>query len=223
VTLSSGRVGAGTMTADEELETEGGLQRRLDRHAYDRLIILSDGVFAIAITLAAFEIKVPATWHDLPGLWSQLKLPISIYFLSFFLVASYWNSQRTLFARLLRVDAPLLVLALLQLLFVALIPVATELFYGQIKQSAAVEIYCVALAACGYATAALWGYAALHPGLVHAESRTRDYWERFFKALVAPLILSWFAATSDLPKVSLIGAVVLLLARRVILWRLRQT
>jgi len=41
---------------------KAALQRRLDRHSYDRLIILSDGVFAIAITLAAFEIKAPDTW-----------------------------------------------------------------------------------------------------------------------------------------------------------------
>src|SRR5882757_9501936 len=66
------------MSRDEELETKGGLQRRLERHSYDRLIILSDGVFAIAITLAAFEIKVPDGWRDLAELWGQLRLPILI-------------------------------------------------------------------------------------------------------------------------------------------------
>ncbi|HKX64034.1 MAG TPA: TMEM175 family protein [Rhizomicrobium sp.] len=209
------------MSGAEELETEGGLQRRLDRHAYDRLIILSDGVFAIAITLAAFEIKAPANWRDLAELWAQLRLPVFAYLLSFGMVASYWNSQRTLFARLVRVDTPLTLLALLQLLFIALIPVATGLFYDHSKQIGSPTIYLATLAACGYVTAALWFYAALRPAMMHPQSRARDYWERFAKALVAPLAMTWFAATGDQSTASMAGIVALLLVCRLVFWRRR--
>lgn len=208
------------MIREEELETEGGLQRRLERHAYDRLIILSDGVFAIAITLAAFEIKAPANWRDLADLWAQLQFPVFAYLLSFGMVASYWNGQRTLFARLVRVDAPLTLLALLQLLFIALIPVATELFYDHSKKIGSPTIYFATLAACGYVTAALWFYAALRPAMVHPQSRARDYWERFAKALVVPLALTGFAATGGFSTASVAGTVALLLVRRLVLWRL---
>jgi uncharacterized membrane protein len=209
------------MIREEELETESGLQRRLERHSYDRLIILSDAVFAIAITLAAFEIKPPASWRDLADLWAQLRLPVFAYLLSFVLVASYWNGQRTLFARLVRVDAPLTLLALLQLLFIALIPVATGLFYDHSKQIGSPIIYFATLAACGYVTAALWFYAALRPAMVHPQSRGRDYWERFAKALVTPLAMTWFAVTGGPSTASMAGAVALLLVCRLVLWRLR--
>jgi uncharacterized membrane protein len=208
------------MSGDEALEIKGGLQRRLERHSHDRLIILSDGVFAIAITLAAFEIKVPDGWRDLADLWGQLRLPVLVYVLSFALVASYWNSQRTLFARLVRVDTPLMVLAMLQLLFVALIPVATRAFYDHAKQADVRAIYYVTLAICGYLTAAAWGYAALRPVLVHADSKAKDCWTKFFGELFAPLILTWFAVTGDTSAKSATAAGLLLAGRFVL--RLRH-
>jgi uncharacterized membrane protein len=183
------------MRRDEEPETKGSLQRRLDRHSYDRLVTLSDGVFAIAITLAAFEIKAPDNWRDLAELWGKLRLPVLVYFLSFALVASYWNSQRSLFGRLVRIDTTLTLLGMLQLLFVALIPVATRAFYDHPKQVDARAIYCATLAICGYLTAAAWGYSALRPALAHAESKAKDRWIKFFRALSAPLFLTWFAVT----------------------------
>ena len=71
-------------------DTDEPLKRRIERHSFDRLIMLSDGVFAIAITLAALEIRPPDRWHDLPGLIAQLRFPVLAYLISFAVVASYW-------------------------------------------------------------------------------------------------------------------------------------
>jgi uncharacterized membrane protein len=184
------------------------------------LITLSDGVFAFAITLAAVEIGAPDAWDDLADLWTQWRLPLLTYCVSFLFVASYWNGQRTLFARLVRVDARLTMLALLQLLFVALVPVATGLFYEHSKQTGAFVVYCATLAICGYLTAALWGYVTLHPTLVHVESNARDCRIKFSKALFPPLVLTWVALTRDRPEISAGGIVALWLARRFIIERL---
>jgi uncharacterized membrane protein len=207
---------------DQDLETSGGLQRRLDRHSYDRLLILSDGVFAIAITLAAFEIKVPDTWHDLGDLWTQLRHPISTYFISFALVASFWTSQRTLFARLVRVDSPIMLLTLLQLIFVALIPVVAQLYYGHEKRTDARSIYAATLAICGYLSAAMWGYAALRQTLMHAQSRAKDCWLKFSAALIVPLFATWIAVMGSLPTASFVALMVLALSWRLILRGIRR-
>ena len=47
------------MSEPESLATQEPLDAHLRRHAYDRLLMLSDGIFAIATTLAALEIKLP--------------------------------------------------------------------------------------------------------------------------------------------------------------------
>jgi len=122
-----------------------------------------------------------------------------------------------------RVDAPLTLLALLQLLFIALIPVATGLFHGHSKGKSAPRrnLFCDAgglrLRHCRAVV-----LCRLRPAMVHPQSRARDYWERFTTALVAPLAMTWFAATGGLSTASRAGAVALLLVCRLVLWRLRQ-
>ena len=47
------------MSEPESLATDEALSEHIRRHSYDRLLMLSDGIFAIAITLAALEIQAP--------------------------------------------------------------------------------------------------------------------------------------------------------------------
>lgn len=90
------------------------------RH-FDRLVMLSDGVFAIALTLSAVELRPEAK----PG-QSMLEVwgvPLVVYFLSFYLIAGVWHQHRRAMAQLRRIDTPLTVFTMLLLSFVALVPV----------------------------------------------------------------------------------------------------
>jgi len=205
----------------EELDTVvEPLKRRLERHTFDRLIMLSDGVFAIAVTLAALEIRPPETWHDLPGLIAQLRFPVMAYLISFVVVASYWASQRELLGRMLRVDGPFMLLALAQLLFVALIPAATQLLYRHGPDTSAVTVYGAVLAVCGYLAAAGWAYGLFRPGLAHPETRTPYRWVRIATALIVPLFFTWIAATGgSLSAAPFVALATLLVMRRLVLPR----
>ncbi len=48
----------------ETLDTDEPLERRRHRHWFDRLIMLSDGVFSIAITLVAFDLHSGSSRDD---------------------------------------------------------------------------------------------------------------------------------------------------------------
>lgn len=90
------------------------------RH-FDRLVMLADGVFAIALTLSAVELRPEAKpGQSLLEVWG---VPLLVYFLSFYLIAGVWYQHRRAMAQLRRIDAPLTVLTMLLLSLVALVPV----------------------------------------------------------------------------------------------------
>jgi TMEM175 potassium channel family protein len=104
------------------------LPRREDDEAAEegigRILALSDGVFAIAITLLILEISIPAVTDDggltkaLLGLWPQYLA----YVLSFLVIARFWVTHHVAFRPIGRYDAVLVWLNLLLLMFVAFLP-----------------------------------------------------------------------------------------------------
>lgn len=113
----------------------------------ERLILFSDAVFAIAITLLVIEIKVPeihenisdkALLHSL----GHLVPKFLGFIISFMLIGLYWTIHHRMFGFVTSYDRKLLVLNLIFLFFIALMPFSTgfyseyagpELFRKQLK------------------------------------------------------------------------------------------
>jgi uncharacterized membrane protein len=101
----------------------------------ERMILFSDAVFAIAITLLAIELKVPAILHDVTDhklAESLLELtPKFIGFLiSFLIIGQYWTIHHRLFGFVVNFNLRLLWLNLFFLLAVILMPF-TSAFYSE--------------------------------------------------------------------------------------------
>jgi uncharacterized membrane protein len=113
----------------------------------ERLILFSDAVFAIAITLLVIEIKIPnihdnvsdgALLHELVHL-----IPKFVgFFISFMLIGIYWTVHHRMFGFVTAYDRRLISLNLVFLFFIALMPFSTgfyseytgpELFSKQLK------------------------------------------------------------------------------------------
>lgn len=174
----------------EDLDTDEPLPRRLQRHDFDRLIMLSDGVFAIAITLAALEVRLPERGSALDILAAALPVLLA-YAISFWVIAAFWGAQRRLLARLARVDGRAVMLNLVVLGFVALIPSATRMIVSmQMQAQDSYLLYLSLIAACGLSLSACWIHAALTPGLL-AGGVDRGYalWMAVF-AVVTPTAIS---------------------------------
>ena len=210
------------MSEPESLATDESLAAHIRRHSYDRLLMLSDGVFAIAITLAALEIQAPAPAHaSMAQMLHALIRPIFAYLLSFFIIAIFWIGHRNLFARLRRVDGPLTVLTLVMLCLVALLPAVVHGVYSPGDDEAPFRLYAAMMIACGLANAGMWLYATRRPGLMAPEV-SRAY--RLSKVIVTfglPLIFlpAMFLSLEQMPKIMMPLAFGLLLVRRVILPR----
>ena len=170
----------------ESLDTDESLERRRHRHWFDRLIMLADGVFAIAITLLAFDLHGPAHWRSLADLWAALGPQLDAYALSFVVVAVYWLAHRRFFAMIVTVDAPMTVLNLVTLALVALVPAATGLNHGVGPSQAAMLVYSGLVVAIGLSVAAVWGYASLIANLVTPEVTPRVRWFLLGLMVVTP-------------------------------------
>lgn len=179
------------MSEPESLSTEEGLETHIRRHAYDRLIMISDGIFAIAITLAALEIKLPE--HVAGGMAELAEAmlgPVATYLLSFAVVAIFWIHHRDLFARVARVDAVLTALTLLLLCLISLVPVMVHGIYAAGDNLAGFRLYAMTMIACGVTSVAMWVYAAARPGILRAEVPGAFRIVRTLMALALPLMFT---------------------------------
>ncbi|WP_404546572.1 TMEM175 family protein [Dyella jejuensis] len=167
------------------------------RH-FDRLVMLSDGVFAIALTLSAVELHPQA----LPGqsllqVWAR---PLAVYFLSFFLIGVVWLRHRRTLAHLYRVDAPVTVATLVLLSLVALVPVFIRVLLEDQNASSnnGMLVYALSLMAIYVCLAIGWGYAAfirhLAPSVAHPRAwgwLLEDLFIAVFFAAAALYSLHW--------------------------------
>ncbi len=127
-----------------------------------RILTLSDGVFAIAITLLIITIAVPAKTSDadLPKALLALWPHYLAYFLSFLVIARFWVIHRTAFQLIVRYDAVLIWLNLLLLMLVSFLPFPTAVVGEHNSSPAAAVLYAASLLLVSTASAAYWWYAS---------------------------------------------------------------
>jgi uncharacterized membrane protein len=98
----------------------------------NRLEALTDGVFAIAMTLLVFGLKIPdlprhASGPEVTEALLELLLPFAKYVLSFLLLGGFWVLHVRQIHCIRRVDVPFLWLGMGSLLLVTLMPFSTSL------------------------------------------------------------------------------------------------
>jgi uncharacterized membrane protein len=128
----------------------------------ERMILFSDAVFAIAITLLVLEIKVPHAADDTN--YTLLKILIGMipkfigFFISFFVIGQYWIVHHKLFGFVENYNGGLLWLNLFFLLSIVLMPFSTALYSENIKSTLSFVIYCSNIFASGFITFILWRF-----------------------------------------------------------------
>ena len=198
---------------------EEGLDAQQQKHWYDRLMLLCDGVFAIAITLLAIDIRAPADWA---GDWAGLRLArqLDAYAMSFLVISIYWLAHRRFMATIRKVDAPITVFTLIVLGLVALLPAATRLISTYSAHPLSQLVYGALVVAIGFAVGLLWGYAALIARVVSPEVSVRQRW--FMLALIVLTPPFFLALTFAIPQPAS-GEIPLLLAALFLIgWRMRM-
>jgi uncharacterized membrane protein len=150
-----------------------------DENPNARLLALSDGVIAVAITLLVLDIRLPEgfgeysdaeLWAALVALWPRLLA----YLLSFYVIANFWLSHRAKFNHIVRTDGRLMWINMLFLLTVGLVPFTTNLI-AESGGSVSTMIYAASMVVSGLSLAGTWLYAdangLIDPGVTREERR----------------------------------------------------
>ena len=127
-----------------------------------RILALSDGLFAIALTLLVIEIAVPPSTGDaglaaaLLGLWPRYLA----YVVSFVVIARFWVIHHQAFQLIARCDGMLVWLNFLLLMFVAFVPFPTAVLGDHGGAPAAAVLYAVTVSLASAASLGCWWYAS---------------------------------------------------------------
>ncbi|GHO99298.1 hypothetical protein KSF_093460 [Reticulibacter mediterranei] len=164
----------------------------LKKAGEDRITMLSDGIFAIAITLLVLDIRIPDGVANYEAFKEALTDDFFdgtlFYAITFAVLAAYWMNHRRLMNIVERIDGIFLWLNLLFLAFVAFFPVVSNLLkFSQFPE--AVVIYTVVLAGCGYSSLLLWIYAFKNHRLVSVDRAIHHNASRFIGVSIIPTFL----------------------------------
>lgn len=163
----------------------------------ERIILFSDAVFAIAITLLVIELKVPEVSRPITeqkvvqGLADILPKFIG-FLVSFFLIGLYWTVHHRMFGFVVHYTQRLLWLNLLFLLGIVLMPFSTAFYSEYIFEylKAPVVLYAFNICFIGIMNYMLWKYVS-NPRSNLSDNLSKalvGYYS--FRALTVPVIFA---------------------------------
>jgi uncharacterized membrane protein len=145
--LASGTI-ASLRRAVEEASSPKGVAKRYERGSeeFSRTLALSDGVFAIAMTLLVVGIALPTIDNsgnasEMLDALDDLSASFISFFISFAVIARYWAAHQEQFSMLARMDRGFVGLNLVYLAFIALLPFPTDLLGNFFENPISITIY----------------------------------------------------------------------------------
>ncbi len=133
-----------------------------------RVEALTDGIFAVAMTLLILDVKVPVVSHpaeltrEVLALWPKCLS----YMISFVMLGIYWVGQHNQFHLIRRTDRALLWINILFMMSISFVPFSTALLSTYPREQTAVVVYGVNLVMIGFILYGHWSYATRRHRLV---------------------------------------------------------
>ena len=126
-----------------------------------RVLALSDGVFAIILTLLVLEIHVPelGPGQTLRQALREIRPSLVAFLISFVVCAIAWAGHRDLFALVRRTDRGIVWLNFLYLLPLSILPFGAAMLASYERDPIALRIYGLILVAIVVTRLATWLYA----------------------------------------------------------------
>jgi uncharacterized membrane protein len=192
---------AGTVNGDE-----GGGRYHISKSRVEALV---DGIFAFAMTLLVITISVPVLSKEqaaaeLPARIAAMEPEFLMFFIAFFILASFWIVHHRHFHIVRTVDRTVVRINLLILAFIVLFPFSTNISGDYDTSWIAVNLFHLNLMIIGILFSIHWYYLIHHPRLLFAEPEQREADCTLRLSLMVPLTaLSGIALSSLSPSYSM--------------------
>jgi uncharacterized membrane protein len=140
-----------------------------------RLDQLSDGIFAIVMTILVFKIDLPAIWGPIDnlGLWHEIEklVPVFLsYVLSFALLFTYWRAHHffvSIYAK--NVDSMLININALFFMLISLVPFSASMLGQFSNNELSVIVFGIHIVLLGLTLYWMRGYVIYSPHIQNPE------------------------------------------------------
>lgn len=154
-----------------------------------RLEALTDGIFAVAMTLLVIELKLPAWLHpesslDLLRVLVELIPKVIGWIISFFVLAIFWFGQSRAFHFVKQVNGPLTALNLLLLGFASFMPFASAISGEMPRLIGGQILYSFGMSQLAVGAWLVWRYLHRHPELCNPAMSLGTYREARFRTMM---------------------------------------
>lgn len=155
-----------------------------------RFFALTDGIFAIAITLLVLGLALPAglSGSALDSALGNLAPSLLAVALTFLVIARLWVSHQRVFNIVRRLDRAVVALNFGYLAPLVLLPFATEVLADYGNRTLGVVLYAIPVAVCALVMAALWTYLAARPRLRAPHTARHDMFEQAVRSLATAVV-----------------------------------
>jgi len=165
---------------------------------HSRLDQLSDGIFAIVMTILVFQIKLPDIWGPIDNavLWSEIEklLPVLLsYILSFALLFTYWRAHHffiSVYAK--NIDSILTNINALFFMLISLVPFSASLLGQYSKNELSVVIFGIHIILIGLTLYWMRRYVLFSPHIHNPEISKHEILGSTVRTL-APVVFSLIA------------------------------
>jgi uncharacterized membrane protein len=202
----------------------GPASGRDDQPPVNRLLTLTDGVVAIALTLLVLQLRVPDpsqlahpdSASDLAAQLSKGSASLISYLVSFYTIAQFWMVHRQVFRRLTDQEQGLELVNFVFLFTITVMPFSSDLLGEFVANPLAVDIFALNLMLASLSTQAMI-IIARRKGLLIPDAKERS--ARISAAVVPAVMalsigLSWWSTAAAMYSWILVAAIPAVVERR---------
>jgi uncharacterized membrane protein len=159
----------------------------------NRVEALVDGIFAFAMTLLVVGLSAPVFTKDqatteVPAHVMAMYAEFVMFFIAFFILASFWLLHHRQFHFVRTVDPVLIRINLLILAFIVFMPFTTNLSGDYSEVPIAVDLFHSNMFIIGILFLCQWYYVVHNPGITSAEISTIAAVNGMRRGMVLPLV-----------------------------------